>query len=352
MYVFGGKNNSVRDIRVGTFMILFNFIGDLVNLQGCLGELQDDLGFRQSKEGICVYISKAEETGLCISAKNDGYAVSYNSITDFCRGLCLLIDSINKAETTVFIKEERAFDCCGIMLDVSRNAVIKVATAKDFIKRIARMGLNSFMLYMENIYKIEEYPYFGYMRGAYSEEELKEIVAYQDVLQGLMDKQYEHVDLKGHYKKIIDKQAALIVPEDLQELFAYHAQLLKVLYLKCDIGIRITKDYRQRNLQALRNESQELLHLKDEVADMHKKMSVLWLKDNKAFGLDRIDLRFGGLMLRIQRAAERLTSYLNGDIHTIEELDEERLTFSDDEFVHCPFYNYYVSASMQIERLW
>lgn len=50
------------------------------------------------------------------------------------------------------------------MVDVSRNGVLTLQTAKDFIERIALMGLNMLMLYTEDTYQIEQYPWFGYMR--------------------------------------------------------------------------------------------------------------------------------------------------------------------------------------------
>ena len=35
------------------------------------------------------------------------------------------------------------------------------------------MGLNTLMLYTEDVYKLEGHPYFGYMRRLYTKEELK-----------------------------------------------------------------------------------------------------------------------------------------------------------------------------------
>jgi len=40
------------------------------------------------------------------------------------------------------------------------------------------MGYNTFLLYMEDIYPIESRPYFGYLRGRYGKEELREIDNY------------------------------------------------------------------------------------------------------------------------------------------------------------------------------
>ena len=66
----------------------------------------------------------------------------------------------------------------GTMIDCSRNAVMKVETVKKWIDITSDMGYNTVMLYMEDTYEVKNNPYFGYGRGRYSREELKEIDAY------------------------------------------------------------------------------------------------------------------------------------------------------------------------------
>ncbi len=66
----------------------------------------------------------------------------------------------------------------GVMLDCSRNAVMKVSEVKRFMDYLAKMGYNMLMLYAEDTYKIDEEPAFGYLRGGYSGAEIQEIDAY------------------------------------------------------------------------------------------------------------------------------------------------------------------------------
>ena len=66
----------------------------------------------------------------------------------------------------------------GVMLDCSRNAVMKVEEIKNFAKILHDFGYNMIQLYTEDTYEIEEEPYFGYMRGRYTKQELKEVVEY------------------------------------------------------------------------------------------------------------------------------------------------------------------------------
>lgn len=66
----------------------------------------------------------------------------------------------------------------GVMLDVSRNGVIRVEKLKKFVDYLSLFGYNSLFLYTEDTYEVESEPYFGYMRGRYTAKEIKEIDAY------------------------------------------------------------------------------------------------------------------------------------------------------------------------------
>lgn len=63
----------------------------------------------------------------------------------------------------------------GTMVDCSRNAVMRPDMVKDWIDVTADMGYNCLMLYTEDTYEIKERPYFGHLRGRYTEEELRQI---------------------------------------------------------------------------------------------------------------------------------------------------------------------------------
>jgi hypothetical protein len=68
------------------------------------------------------------------------------------------------------------------MADASRNAVPSFETAKKMMRILALMGYDSMMLYTEDTYELPEYPHFGYMRGRYTSCELKELVAYGEII--------------------------------------------------------------------------------------------------------------------------------------------------------------------------
>lgn len=66
----------------------------------------------------------------------------------------------------------------GTMLDCSRNAVPTVDSVQKWIDILSDLGYNTLLLYMEDTYEIQGEPYFGYMRGRYTEDELREMDVY------------------------------------------------------------------------------------------------------------------------------------------------------------------------------
>ena len=72
------------------------------------------------------------------------------------------------------------FNKFGVMIDCSRNAVMTVDQIKKFITVISKMGYNQVHLYMEDTYEVNGEAYFGYLRGKYSKEELKELDTFAD----------------------------------------------------------------------------------------------------------------------------------------------------------------------------
>ncbi len=95
-----------------------------------------------------------------------------------CRALFLLARHLKAGETDFEIRQQAHFDDCGVMLDCSRNGVMTTEAVKRYIRFLAALGLNFLMLYTEDTYEIPEYPFFGYLRGRYTADELREIDDY------------------------------------------------------------------------------------------------------------------------------------------------------------------------------
>ena len=69
----------------------------------------------------------------------------------------------------------KKFETLGVMIDRSRDAVMSLEGLGKFIPMLAKMGYNCIFLYTEDTYEVEGEPYFGYMRGRYSKEEMRAI---------------------------------------------------------------------------------------------------------------------------------------------------------------------------------
>ncbi|EPQ29766.1 uncharacterized protein PFL1_02439 [Pseudozyma flocculosa PF-1] len=74
--------------------------------------------------------------------------------------------------------ETANFTTVGTMIDCSRNGVLNVASVKFLCRTLACMGYNMLQLYTEDTYKIPDEPFFGYLRGGYSDDELRSIDDY------------------------------------------------------------------------------------------------------------------------------------------------------------------------------
>jgi hypothetical protein len=117
------------------------------------------------------------EAGKCRIKKGKGeILIEYRRPNMAIRAVGSLLSGID-------IKEEYCpFSMFGIMIDCSRNAVMTVAHMKKYLEKIALLGYNMVMLYTEDTYQIKDEPFFGYMRGAYTEEELRELDKFASLL--------------------------------------------------------------------------------------------------------------------------------------------------------------------------
>jgi len=151
--------------------------GTIMKFQGEINKLLTGIelcGFDKIYPDVTVTVETGFN-GLKLNGKDGSYIVSYTETADFLRAISLLIGYLKRGENVIAIEEIRKLDKCGVMIDCSRNAVPKIETLKDVFVRMAKMGLNLALLYTEDTYTIDEFPYFGYMRGKYTKDELKEI---------------------------------------------------------------------------------------------------------------------------------------------------------------------------------
>ncbi len=118
--------------------------------------------------------------GLCVSVTAEGGSIAAEDLSALSRGFFLAARAVKENTLPLNVKQERHFHSVGAMVDMSRGAVMTVGAVKRYINELSALGMNFLMLYTEDTYEVPEYPYFGYLRGRYTQDELREIDAYAE----------------------------------------------------------------------------------------------------------------------------------------------------------------------------
>lgn len=144
------------------------------DLFDALAELADILKIELSDEGFAVRTFSCEK-GLSVNFEGDSAAIGYEQRVHFFRAVGLLVEHFEDRESVTEIPRYKELS---VMYDTSRNQLPTVESHKQRIRHLALMGYTSMLLNLEDTFEIEGYPYFGYMRGRYTHEELRAIDDY------------------------------------------------------------------------------------------------------------------------------------------------------------------------------
>ncbi len=155
-------------------MKAFSFFGLTAEQEMGVAELGFSAALTAAEAEITVEAEQAEQCSLC---KREGrIRLCYDRPSRFYRLLSMLPDFAQSSEELMTEHSELEMLC--YMADQSRNAVFNMSGAKEMIRRLALCGFDSLMLYTEDTYELPGYPYFGYLRGRFDCEELRELDAY------------------------------------------------------------------------------------------------------------------------------------------------------------------------------
>ncbi|MEH7501230.1 beta-N-acetylhexosaminidase [Neobacillus drentensis] len=142
--------------------------------------VMENVDFQLSPDGYPVHV-KNQNGPIRVVNKNGYGEISFEKTIHFFRAFGLWMEHFQN-ETEFDVTEEPQFEMSGVMLDASRNAVPTAAEVENLLRRMAVMGLDTLMLYTEDTYEVKEHPYFGYMRGRYTFEELRACDEYAEIL--------------------------------------------------------------------------------------------------------------------------------------------------------------------------
>ncbi len=109
---------------------------------------------------------------------SESVVIEYSRPAEAFRALGILMGRVESGLPLRVHEERCAFDSLGVMLDVSRNGVLRIDSVQKLVRHLALMGVNQLMLYTEDTYEVPGEPLFGYFRGGYSQAELRAIDDY------------------------------------------------------------------------------------------------------------------------------------------------------------------------------
>lgn len=151
------------------------------------------------------------------------------------------------------------------------------------------------------------------------EIDFSKYVLFQDVFNGYFDPVLKEGAASKYREKAEEFDRA---PQcEFKYLFERQSALLKAIYLKHDLGIEIRRAYGAKDLPELRRLSDKIDETRLAVREFYEKTRAEWLIEKKPHGLDVVDQRFGGLMLRLEDCAQRLKDYVEGRTDRIDELE-------------------------------
>lgn len=150
--------------------------------------------------------------------KDGGLKITYTTLNNAYLTLGKALTQTERGYT--FTVKKRISDT-GIMLDCARNAVIKVSQAKRMIAIGALLGFNYFELYVEDCLEVDGEPYFGYMRGRFTQDEIRELDSFSKLfgvelvpcIQTLAHLERLFFHWREYTASICDKRDVLLVDE-------------------------------------------------------------------------------------------------------------------------------------------
>ncbi|MBI4977571.1 MAG: hypothetical protein HZC28_08820 [Spirochaetes bacterium] len=101
--------------------------------------------------------------------------VRYGRLRDAARATGSLLAGMHAGST---VRETCAFTELGMLLDCGHNAVVTAAQIRKWLRHLALLGFDTAMIYTDTGYRLPGEPAFGYMHGAYTFEEMRDLDSY------------------------------------------------------------------------------------------------------------------------------------------------------------------------------
>lgn len=176
---------------------------------------------------------------------------------------------------------------------------------------------------------------------------------YQDVMLGLFDEQTKGMGLDKYYRGLA-KELELVTegraetPE--KELFIYYRTVAQLLAEKAELGTEIRQTYLENDRKKMKKLCEKTGFCVEKVREMKELRGKIWFEECRPFGYEVLDIRFGGVAVRLESARRRLEAWISGEVEHLEELEEDRLPYAvdrqnkDHRLCAAPLWEYIVSA--------
>lgn len=159
-----------------------------------LQELAKEYPLKTEGEGKKLnFLSSENKEKLSVKINDNEIFIEYGKISAAARGVAYALAGEEADEIL-------DFDTYAVLYDCSRNPILTTEYAAHWFRRLALLGYNMMMLYTKDAYQLPGETYFGYMRGAYSQEEIKEM---DKVAKALGIEMIASIQALGHLEPIL-----------------------------------------------------------------------------------------------------------------------------------------------------
>ena len=158
---------------------------------------------------------------------------------------------------------------------------------------------------------------------------LAKTFTWDDPLLGLFAGHMASRPMTAHYRSLataLRAQARRAAPRN-RTLFQFAAELAACLSYKADLHTRARKAYlagNRRGLVTLVSDTQKTISAMQRLWRAHRKV---WLEEQKPFGLEVLDLRYGGQLSRLQVLCDQLRDQIAGRAERIPEFEVKHANY-------------------------
>ena len=156
---------------------------------------------------------------------------------------------------------------------------------------------------------------------------------YNDPLIGLLDKEIDGLNLRKYYHNLLcDYEDRGNGTEPINLSFAHFKGMLKILELKADFGVRLKAAYDKKDKETLYKLANDALIIKERYDQFMSIEREMFTKYYRGCGFEKFEIRSATLRARFETMRYRILAYLNGELDSIDELEQAKLRYD-----HCRF---------------